>query len=180
MTRIGIFYGSTSGNTKRVAELVRAEMIGGGFSEDEVDVREDAVDVRDIGQTAEEDFAEYDVLILGAPTWHGGELQDDWEAFTWHLDAADLSGKTVALFGLGDQKGYPDAFLDALGTLYEHVKRKGANVIGRWPTHGYTFTSSSALVDGEFVGLAIDEENQPELTAGRVAKWVKRIRLELS
>ena len=114
----------------------------------------------------------------------GGELQDDWEAFVSHLDAADLSGKTVALYGLGDQKAYPDAFLDALGTLYEHVKRRGANVIGRWPTHGYTFTHSSAVIDpavadGAFIGLALDEENQPDLTPHRVDKWVKRLRLEM-
>jgi flavodoxin I len=167
MNRIGVFYGSTSGNTRRVAELIGAQ-IGG-----------ETVDLRDIGTATEDDLGRYDTLILGAPTWHGGELQDDWERFISHLDAADLSGKTVALFGLGDQRAYPDAFLDALGTLYEHVKRKGANLIGRWPTHGYTFTRSSAVIDGEFIGLALDEENQPDQTAPRVAKWTRLLQIEL-
>jgi len=171
--RIGLFYGSTGGNTRRVAELVRD-----AFAPEAV------VELHDVRGATDEDFAPYDFLIFGAPTWHGGELQDDWEAFVSHLDAADLSGKTVALYGLGDQKAYPDAFLDALGTLYEHVKRRGANVIGRWPTHGYTFTHSSAVVDaavedGTFIGLALDEENQPDQTPDRVARWVKRLRLEM-
>ena len=172
VSKIGLFYGSTGGNTRRVAELIRD-----AFADEAV------VELHDVRGATDEDFAQYDFLILGAPTWHGGELQDDWEAFVSHLDAADLSGKTVALYGLGDQKAYPDAFLDALGTLYEHVKRRGANVIGRWPTHGYTFTHSSAVIDpavadGAFIGLALDEENQPDQTPHRVDKWVKRLRLE--
>ncbi|MBN1919481.1 MAG: flavodoxin [Verrucomicrobia bacterium] len=167
MDRIGIFYGSTSGNTRRVAELIRRELEG------------ETVEVHDVGEANEGDLEQYDMLILGAPTWNEGDLQDDWEAFITHLDGIDLSGKTVALFGLGDQKAYPNAFLDALGTLYEHVKRKGATIVGRWPTHGYTFTRSSAVIDGEFIGLALDEENQPEQTEHRVAKWVKMLRLGL-
>ena len=167
MDRIGIFYGSTSGNTRRVAELIRRELGG------------EAVGLYDIGRASEEDLEQYDMLVLGAPTWNQGDLQDDWEAFISHLDAVELSGKTVALFGLGDQKAYPNAFLDALGTLYEHVKRKGATIIGRWPMHGYTFTRSSAVINGEFIGLALDEENQPDQTEPRVAKWAKMIRLGL-
>jgi len=181
--RIGLFYGSTGGNTRRVAELIRDAFAA-----------EAVVELHDVRGATDEDFAPYDFLIFGAPTWHGGELQDDWEAFVSHLDAADLSGKTVALYGLGDQKAYPDAFLDALGTLYEHVKRRGANIIGRWPTNGYAFTHSSAVIDGAvtdaavedaavedgaFIGLALDEENQPDLTPARVTKWVKRLRLEM-
>ena len=167
MDRIGIFYGSTSGNTRRVAELIRREFVG------------ESVDLHDVGKASEDDIEQYDMLILGAPTWNEGDLQDDWETFISHLDAVDLSGNTVALFGLGDQKAYPDAFLDALGTLHEHVKRKGATIIGRWPTHGYTFERSSAVIDGDFIGLAIDEENQADQTEHRVAKWARMLRLGL-
>jgi flavodoxin I len=168
MARIGLFYGSTSGKTRKAAELIR-QALG-----------EDAVELHDVREATADSLRQYDSLILGVPTWHRGELQDDWEEFAHALEAMNLSSKTVALFGLGDQASYPDAFADALGTLYEHLKRRGANVVGRWPTEGYRFTESAAVVDGAFIGLVLDEENQPELTEQRVQKWAEQIRTPLA
>ena len=45
-----------------------------------------------------------------------------------------------------------------------------------WAIDGYTFEASKALLDdGNFIGLCIDEDRQPELTAERVEKWTKQI-----
>ena len=51
-------------------------------------------------------MTQYDVLILGIPTWDFGEIQEDWEAVWQQLDTLDLQGKIVALYGMGDQLGY--------------------------------------------------------------------------
>ena len=92
----------------------------------------------------------------------------------------DFTGKTVALFGTGDQVGYPDTFLDGMGMLYETFQYRGAKFIGFWPTQGYDFTSPLPLLDHDhFVGLAIDEDNQPELTDERIKEWCKMIKPEL-
>jgi flavodoxin I len=167
MPRIGLFYGTTSGNTRKVAELIRDQL------------GPQAVDLHDVAGATADDLRRYDALIFGVSTWNTGELQHDWESFAHEFEGLNLSGKKVALFGLGDQAAYPHAFLDALGTLYEHLKHRGADVIGRWPTEGYTFSESSAVVGGEFIGLALDEENQPGLTPTRVAAWLAQIKDDL-
>ena len=122
----------------------------------------------------------YKKLIIGTSTWSIGELQEDWDAFMPKLQKMDFTGKTVALFGTGDQVGYPDTFLDGMGMLYETFQYRGAKFIGFWPTQGYDFTSPLPLLDHDhFVGLAIDEDNQPELTDERIKEWCKLIKPEL-
>jgi flavodoxin I len=76
---------------------------------------------------------------------------------------------------LGDQDKYPDEFVDAMGILYEFFKARGANVVGAWPADDYDFISSKALVDGQFVGLVLDQENQKALTETRLDAWLKQI-----
>ncbi|HCN8518676.1 TPA: flavodoxin domain-containing protein, partial [Escherichia coli] len=89
-------------------------------------------------------------------------------------------GKLVALFGCGDQEDYAEYFCDALGTIRDIIEPRGATIVGHWPTAGYHFEASKGLADDDhFVGLAIDEDRQPELTAERVEKWVKQISEEL-
>jgi flavodoxin I len=167
MARIGIFYGSTTGNTERVAELIEAALEGAD------------VTVADIADVTAAELEGYDVLILGTSTWGAGDLQDDWLGSLHALAAADLVGKKVALFGLGDQEGYPDTFLDALGELYERVKARGAEVVGAWPNVGYEFSESKAASNGKFVGLALDEDNQSGLTEQRVGDWVELLKVEI-
>ncbi|GIX29531.1 MAG: flavodoxin [Porticoccaceae bacterium] len=123
---------------------------------------------------------EYPFLILGIPTWDYGELQEDWEARWSELEELDLTGHTVALYGLGDQLGYPQWFQDAMGLLWAQVASRGARTVGRWPAAGYRFTASRALApDGHhFVGLALDEENEFELTDRRLADWCAQLRVE--
>lgn len=166
MADVKLFYGSTSGNTESVAEMI-AEALDGIVSS-----------VTNIADASAEDLEEADGLILGIPTYGDGDPQEDWEEFIPNLEEIDLSGKKVALFGLGDADGYSGEFVNALGTLYEAVKARGANVVGAWPTDGYEFDESKAIVGGKFVGLVIDQDNQEDLTEERINTWVAQIKPE--
>ncbi len=169
--KIGLFYGSTTCYTEIVAEKI-AEIIG-----------EELLTLHNIKDDPLDLMQNYDYLILGISTWDFGELQEDWEAQWQDIDAIALSGKTVALFGLGDQLGYSDWFLDGLGMLHEKVKAQGAQIVGYWPNcDEYEFNGSKALSqDGsQFVGLALDEDSQYDKTEDRVATWVEQVLTEFS
>lgn len=157
MANIGIFFGSDTGNTEKVAEKIAAKL---------------SLEPQDIAGNSSDIFDDYDLLILGTPTANYGEMQPDWDYFVPEMEDADLTGKKVALFGLGDQVDYPDSFLDAMGELAEMVEEAGGELIGEWPTDGYQFNDSRAVKDGKFVGLALDEDRQPELTDDRIATWL--------
>ena len=166
MKKIGLFYGSSTGRTKRVAEMIQK-----GFGAKNVNI----FNIKDIKPA---DILTYDNLIFGTSAWGVGDMQDDWEMFIEDLVELDLSNKKIALFGLGDQVEYPGSFVDGLGTLYCRMPKKG-NVVGFCSTEGYKYYFSSAEKDGRFVGLPIDEDNQPELTEARVNKWVTQLKKEL-
>ncbi len=161
--KTGIFYGSDTGDTEDVAKIM-ASIIG-----------VDEVDLCDIGEASVEDFDKYERIIIGLSTWYDGELQSDWEDFFPNLDDIDFTGKTVAIFGLGDQEGYGTWFVDGIGIVYDKIMEKGAKVVGEWATDGYDFDESKAVKNGKFVGLAIDEDNQTHQTEERVNKWLKQI-----
>ncbi len=165
MTKVAVMYGSTMGNTENIAEKI-AGMIEGAV-------------VRSVAGVRSTDFEDYDVLILGSSTWGLGDLQDDWVTAISQLEKADLKGKKVALFGLGDQSTYSDTFVDAIGTIYQVVADRGAEIVGEWSVDGYEHVDSKALKDGMFVGLALDEDCQPELTDKRVDEWVSSLRTSL-
>ena len=117
-------------------------------------------------------------MILGSSTWGCGELQDDWYDAVKVLRNANLSDKTIALFGCGDSESYPDTFCDAMGLLYDELKETGCRFTGNHvATDGYSFSSSVSVVDGEFVGLALDETNEADKTADRIEAWVKNLDL---
>jgi flavodoxin I len=159
----GIFYGSSSGKTASVATRI-FEKLGS----------EKAV-IHDVAETDMAEMQDCKNLILGIPTWGIGEMQDDWVAVQPVLEDLDLTGKTVALFGLGDQESYPDTFADALGNLHELLKGNGCSFTGTWCTLGYNFEASKAILDEDFVGLVLDEENQTELTELRVNDWLEQL-----
>ncbi len=161
MQKIGIFYGSSVGNTRFVAEKLG-------------DIIKSA-SLKPVEKTTKEDIEQFDFLILGTSTWGVGNLQDDFETFVETLLECDLSNKTVALFGLGDQFTYPDSFCNGMGKLYELIKDKGCKFVGQWPTDEYDFSESLAVVDDHFVGLALDEDNEPDLTDYRLQEWTKTI-----
>ena len=63
-----------------------------------------------------------------------------------------------------------------MSTLYETIKKLGGTFVGFTSTDGHSFLKSKALRDGKFVGLAIDEDNQPNLTKERLNTWIEDIR----
>jgi flavodoxin, long chain len=164
MKTVKVIYGSTTGNTERAAQRI-AEVLGGT-----------AVAV---GQAQAADF-EADLLVLGTSTWGLGDIQDDWADGLKKLEAAPLSGKAVALFGLGDQTSYSTTYVDGMGELFDAVQARGARVVGQWPTEGYQFDESKAVRDGAFVGLALDDDNETAQTETRIAKWCESLRGELA
>jgi len=168
MATIGLFYGSTTGSTLRAAELIQQEF------------GDSAVDLLDVREASPDDLKRYDKLIFGTSTWHDGELQDEWAAFEDHLSTEALSGKKIALFGLGNQQGFPDHFVDGLGLLYAKVKPTGAQVVGTWPKDEYQYNASAAEHDGRFVGLALDEDFEPDKTPSRIQCWVQQLKEELT
>ena len=166
MANIGIFYGSTTGNTEKVANLIRE-----AFGEENADIYN--VDITELV-----DVEKYKYLIFGVSTWGVSDLQDDFEDFIEILDKVDFTGKKVALFGLGDQSTYTDSFVDAMGILYDRLKKKGVTVTGFVSRTGYNFNASMALVKDKLVGLAIDEEFESHLTGTRVTAWVETLKKE--
>ncbi|CAG0972399.1 NAD(P)H dehydrogenase (quinone) [Gammaproteobacteria bacterium] len=175
MGKIGIFFGSDTGNTRRVAKSIHKKL--GADADAPVNVNKASVD----------DLLNYNALILGTPTLGDGELPgltsggsaESWEEFLPKLKGKDMSGKVVALFGLGDQEGYGHEFVDALIFIYDVLVENGATVVGAWPTDGYSFEASKAVVDGEFVGLVIDHDNQSDQTDERVDAWLEIVKPEL-
>lgn len=168
MSKIGLFFGSDEGNTERVAYRIQQRL------------GEDVIDIYDIADATQLTFADYEQIILGIPTWDFGQIQSDWEEFWDDIAAVDFSGKTVALFGLGDQFGYGDYFLDAMGMLHDVIIQTGPKIIGHWSTEGYEFDASKAEIPGEgrFVGLALDEDQQEHLSAERLNRWCSQIHRE--
>ena len=166
---IGLFYGSSTCYTEMAAEKIR----------DAIQEKSPSltIDVHNIANDCLHLMDDYDYLILGIPTWDYGELQEDWENHWQQLDDLDLSDKKTALFGLGDQIGYPQWFQDALGYLWAKVVNQGASTVGLWPNEGYEFEQSKALTDDNkfFLGLALDDENQFDKTDDYIDQWCQQI-----
>lgn len=171
MSKIGIFFGTDTGRTRLIAKQI-AKKLG-----------ETAAAPLNIGRCTLADFLACDRLILGSPTLGDGELpgmstglsQPSWEEFLPQLADTDLSGKIIAIYGLGDQKKYPDVFVDAIGLIHDAMQARGATLTGYWPTSGYEFTASQAVDRDHFLGLALDQINQPLLTEERLERWLNQI-----
>lgn len=165
--KLGLFYGTTTGFTEMAAESIRGSL-------------GDSLAVyKNISESSPEDLASCDSLILGIPTWDVGQLQSDWWAFFPKLDSLDFHGKKIALFGIGDQYGYPDTFLDAMGDLGKKIQERGGELVGFTSTEGFDFSSTKPLIDGKFMGLALDPINQLEMNDARIKKWVEQLKTEL-
>lgn len=157
--KTGIFYGSTTGTTRKVAELIAQRL---GIAAD---------DIHDVARTAPSAVAPYELLICGCSTWGAGEEQEDWMDFADGLSMIDLRGKRIALFGCGDET-MTDTFCSGLGHLYDQLQRTGAQFVGSYPADVYHFEHSSAVRSGQPVGLLLDEVNHPDLTSGRIDGWL--------
>jgi flavodoxin I len=164
--KVGLFYGSNTGNTE-----LDADMIVKAFDSHVPGL----IDVFNIGQVDVRRMQEYEWLIVGCPTWNIGQLQDDWDLKFNQLDALDLRGKKVALFAPGDQFGYSDNYCDAMGILGNKLEERGAERVGFTDASDYEFSHSLAVEDGVFLGLALDDDNESDLTGERIANWVVQL-----
>lgn len=161
MKKTVIYYGSTTGTCEDLAGRIGS-----------------ALGVSDVKSAAEfgADAADYDVLVLGTSTWGEGDVQDDWYDALDTLKGLNLSGKTVAIFGCGDSQSYPDSFCGGMKAIYDAAVEAGATVLEGPSTEGYSFSSSNAVVNGKFVGVALDEVNEPEKTDARLAPMISAIK----
>ncbi|ALD15249.1 flavodoxin [Buchnera aphidicola (Aphis glycines)] len=164
MEKIGIFFGSDTGNTEKIAKIVQKK------------IGKDKSILYDINSASKKDIESFNNLIFGIPTWYYGEVQCDWDDFLPILKTVNCSNKIIALFGCGDQEDYSEYFCDALSVIYKIIKRNKAKIIGQWPTKGYNFDSSKSLLNKEyFMGLILDEDRQSDQTKYRIEKWIKNI-----
>ena len=164
MSKTAIIYSFHTQKSKKVAEKI-IEAFG-----------EPSIVAINAEELTKEVFNEYDNFILSAPTWFDGELPNYWDEFVPDLEEMDLKNKTFAVFGLGDQKGYPENFCDAIGILVGILENCGAKIIGQTSLEGYTFESSKAQRGNIFVGLPLDQENQARLTQQRIENWVAELK----
>jgi len=162
MKKVAIVYGSSTGNTQSVAETINTHLNN----------QAEMVNVED---SSAAEIEKYDFLFLGTSTWGLGDLQDDWEEFLSELESANLQGKQIALFGLGDADAYPDTFVDGMGAIYNAIANKGCELLGMVSVDDYAYDASTAELDNQFVGLPIDEDNESDKTEARIEAWMAKL-----
>jgi flavodoxin I len=172
MKKIVLLFWPKGGNVENVAKKIYSR-----FQEKEIDICDvESVDVNSLEN--------YETIIMGSSTvgaenWQDADNNNRWNSFFKKFEQCDLSGKKIALFGLGDQILYPAHFVDGLGILNEEVEKVDAKLIGKWPIEGYSFTDSEGVDDDLFYGLAVDQDNEDELTDKRVDEWTNILKKEM-
>lgn len=166
MKKIGIFY---SFNTTKTGQAVKmlAEALG-----------KENIELINAETVTEEQILSFENLIFGVPTWFDGELPNYWDEFVPAMEDMNLKGKKIAVFGNGDQKGYPENFVDAIGIMADLVEDRGAGLVGLTSAEGYTFESSRSLRGNRLAGLALDFENQPRQNKERISQWAEQLKKE--
>ena len=169
MRKIGLFFGPLKGSVQHVAEKVKAAL------------GEQNVEMIPVNEADANDLEKFDKIIfgistVGKETWDQDFSNTDWSKFFPNISKVDYSGKTVAIFGLGDHITYSSYFVNAMGVLAKELLENGATIIGKVDPASYEFDDSEAIIDGMFTGLPIDEDFQPELTDERVTNWVNDIK----
>lgn len=176
MQKIGMFFGTETGTTRLIAKKLY-KLLGDEVADKPINVN----------RISAEDFLKYDALILGTPSYGVGDipglsagcLERNWEEFLAQLGTPDLSGKRIAMFGLGAQERYSERFASSLVALYNVFANLGAEMIGDWSTEGYEFEQSASVVDGRFVGLVIDQRTQGMYTEQRLKNWMDQVKPQL-
>lgn len=162
MSKIAILYGSSGGNTESIAKQIQ-------------DLFDGNVDVYNVENVQLDEIKEYPYFILGTSTTGMGDLQDDWDGFLPSFSKMDLSDKTVAMFALGDSASFSSSFAESLRVLYDELNDK-TKIVGHVADEGYTYDDSTAVIDGTWVGLPIDEDNEYDMTEGRLSAWVEDLK----
>jgi flavodoxin I len=171
MKKILLLFWGVKGNVERAARKVYAKFDPA------------VIDIFDVVSFNVDKIKDYDLLILGGSTigaenWLDVKDDNEWNRFFVKIRNFNLEGKKVATFGLGDQVLYPGHFVDGLAIFKEEIEKTKATLIGKWPTQGYFFTDSDGVEDGMFYGLALDLDQQDDLTDERIDLWVRQIKSE--
>lgn len=166
MKKIGLFYSFNTKNTSKAAKHI-IETIG-----------ENLIEANNIEETTDEQFDAYSNYIIGVPTWFDGELPNYWDEFVPAMEEMDFSGKKFALYGAGNQKEYPENFVDAIGIMADLLVSLGGTIIGKVANEGYKFENSKALRGDHFIGLPLDFEVQPKLVKPRIEAWIEQLKKE--
>ena len=143
----------------------------------------DGLEMKSIDEVSNEDLKSYKQFIVGcstvgSETWDNTENNDPWPSFLKQLEEINITEKTIALFGLGDQIRWPNHYVDGMAVIFDELVKKGGKIVGKWSVEGYDHEESEAQDGDFFCGLALDEDQQAELSPERIEKWVKQIKEE--
>jgi flavodoxin I len=172
MSKTAVFFSPEGGNVNSVADKL-GEMIG-----------KDKVDVIPLREVKEEDLINYHQMIVigstvGTDHWSNEAVPDEWPDFFSKMEPISFEDKKVAIVGLGNSFIYPSHFANDMAELYENFQKKHAKIYGFVDAKDYDFTESDAVnEEGFFCGLAIDEDNEPELTPSRLEKWIQQLQAD--
>lgn len=156
-----VIYGSSTGTCQNIAQNIAGKL---------------GVEAIDVTALTNDVVKANDNLILGTSTWGAGDMQDDWYDGIKVLKSVGLQGKMVAIFGCGDSESYSDTFCGGMRELYNAAQKEGATIIGSVDASDYTYDDSEAVVDGHFVGLALDDVNEDDKTENRIEAWITAIK----
>lgn len=166
MSKIGLFYSFNTKNTTIAAEHIQKAL------------GKNKVEAVNVEEATDEDFKRFSNFILGVPTWWDGELPNYWDEFLPSLEEDSMKGKVFAIYGAGDEKGYPENFVDAIGLMADFIESRKGKIIGFTPNEGYEFDASRALRGNLFVGLPLDFDNHADQVESKIKSWVKQITKE--
>lgn len=169
--KIGIFFASVTGTTEDVADMIKAEL------------GDEADDPKAIADVTPQSLLDYDALIVGAPTWNTGADEErsntEWDEYLYNeLQSVNLGGKCVGVFGCGDGVGYGGNFCDAIEEMHDMFEKAGGKMVGYVSTDGYDFDESKSVRGDKFLGLAIDNVNNDDMTEERIGAWCKQVAQE--
>ena len=164
MKKVILLYWGTGGNVEKAARQI--------YSMFDPEI----IDISDVVSFDVDKLNNYQLVILGGSTigaenWVDAKADNEWNRFFRKIEKLEVFKFNAALFGLGDQVLYPDHFVDGLGVFQEEMEELNIRVVGQWPVDGYKFTDSDGAKNGFFYGLALDLDNEPELSNQRIATW---------
>ncbi len=165
--KVGIFFGSSTGNTKNIAFLIYKKIKKYIFC-----------NIFDISKIDFNIINDFDILILGSSTWYYGKLQYHWYNFFYYNKKFIIKNKIICFFGCGDKLNYKYTFCDGLFCLY---KRFNVNniIIGYW-FNIYKFKNSKSLLFKKyFLGLIIDDNNKYKKNIKIINIWVSNLLLKI-
>ena len=169
MKRIGIFYGSTTGNTEKIAQKIKLKLEPG------------LIDIYNVKNVNKHDIEKYENIILGSSTLEKGVMQSDFEYFLHNtLKTADLKGKKIAIFRTGDSSVYTDSFADSIGVIFDALKGKGVIFVGEFLIDGYKFESSLSMFGEKFIGLPLDDDSDYEQNKLRISIWTDLLKFDMN